>query len=186
MGGQKIRFEIFKRDKFICQYCGRTPPDVKLEVDHIMPLSQGGSDESANLLTSCWDCNRGKAGDPLGFIKIRKDLVEEMESLQEKEMQLREYQKLCEEIREREDCDLDLIDEKIRMATKEKYSLNDQGGRSFRYFLKIFPVGRIIDALDIAIGKIGTENPEKTARYAFGILHNWRRQRGRNGPQEND
>jgi hypothetical protein len=184
--GVKIRFEIFKRDKFVCQYCGRTPPEVKLELDHIVPVSQGGSEEWTNLITSCWDCNRGKGGEPLGFTKLRGDFTQEREALEEKELQLREYQKLCEEIREREDSNLDLINEKILAATQGKCSLNDQGGRSFRWFLKIFPVGRIIEALDISIGRIGLDNPEKTLRYTFGILHNWRRQREKNGSQEND
>lgn len=57
---QKIRFEVFKRDNFTCQYCGRSPPEVKLEPDHIKPLVDGGTDELSNLVTSCFDCNRGK------------------------------------------------------------------------------------------------------------------------------
>ena len=35
---KKIRFEVFKRDKFTCQYCGKTAPNVVLEVDHIEPV----------------------------------------------------------------------------------------------------------------------------------------------------
>ena len=57
---QKLRFEVFKRDKHTCQYCGRSPPAVILEVDHIIPISSGGTDELSNLITSCFDCNRGK------------------------------------------------------------------------------------------------------------------------------
>lgn len=30
---RSIRFEVFKRDMFTCQYCGRKAPDVILEVD---------------------------------------------------------------------------------------------------------------------------------------------------------
>ena len=37
-------------------------PDVVLEVDHIIPISQGGENEILNLVTSCFDCNRGKGG----------------------------------------------------------------------------------------------------------------------------
>ena len=58
--GDKLRFEIFKRDSFTCQYCGNQPPNVVLWVDHIQPVSKGGSDESINLVTSCKECNRGK------------------------------------------------------------------------------------------------------------------------------
>lgn len=37
-----IRFEVFKRDNFTCQYCGAKAPDVILEVDHINPVKLGG------------------------------------------------------------------------------------------------------------------------------------------------
>ena len=40
---KKIRFEVFKRDSFTCQYCGRMAPDVILEVDHILPVAEGGT-----------------------------------------------------------------------------------------------------------------------------------------------
>lgn len=55
------RFQVLSRDKNICQYCGRQPPEVELEVDHIQPVSKGGIDEVSNLITSCRDCNRGKS-----------------------------------------------------------------------------------------------------------------------------
>lgn len=56
----KMRFDVFKRDAFKCQYCGRTPPAVVLEVDHIIPIKSSGKNDQDNLLTSCFDCNRGK------------------------------------------------------------------------------------------------------------------------------
>lgn len=54
------RFLILRRDGFTCQYCGKKPPEVSLEVDHIVPRSKGGSDDDGNLITACFDCNRGK------------------------------------------------------------------------------------------------------------------------------
>jgi hypothetical protein len=57
-----VRFEVFKRDKFTCRYCGKRPPDVMLEVDHIQPVCDGGSDDPNNLTTACFACNRGKGG----------------------------------------------------------------------------------------------------------------------------
>lgn len=60
--GRALRFRVFARDGFVCQYCGQQPPDVVLEPDHIHPTSRGGKDEFDNLLTSCFDCNRGKRG----------------------------------------------------------------------------------------------------------------------------
>lgn len=59
------RFEIFKRDGFRCRYCGRTSDEAKLHVDHVDPVALGGSDDDANLVTACSDCNLGKAAIPL-------------------------------------------------------------------------------------------------------------------------
>jgi len=58
---KRIRFEIFKRDNFTCQYCGRKAPNVELQIDHIIPKSKGGKDIPENLITACWDCNIGKS-----------------------------------------------------------------------------------------------------------------------------
>lgn len=55
------RFDVFSRDEFTCKYCGRKAPDVELEVDHLIPVARGGTDEFSNLVTSCYDCNRGKS-----------------------------------------------------------------------------------------------------------------------------
>ena len=56
-----IRFEIFKRDDFSCQYCGRSAQDnIKLHLEHIKPLSKGGTFAFSNLITSCEECNLGK------------------------------------------------------------------------------------------------------------------------------
>jgi len=57
----KMRFQVFARDKFRCQYCGRGIGDgVKLEVDHIIPKSKNGQNGLDNYTTACSDCNEGK------------------------------------------------------------------------------------------------------------------------------
>jgi hypothetical protein len=80
---KRVRFEVFKRDRFTCQYCGKRPPDVVLEVDHIKPRVEGGSDDSANLTTACLACNRGKAGIPLEKVAPALDEMEVMAGIQE-------------------------------------------------------------------------------------------------------
>ncbi|MEN6536306.1 MAG: HNH endonuclease [Bryobacteraceae bacterium] len=57
---KRLRFEIFRRDNYACVYCGRRAPSVTLEVDHRIPRCNGGSDDPENLVSACWDCNRGK------------------------------------------------------------------------------------------------------------------------------
>jgi 5-methylcytosine-specific restriction endonuclease McrA len=58
----KLRFEIFKTDNYKCRLCGASAKDkgVKLEVDHILPIAKGGTDDKSNLWTLCFKCNRGK------------------------------------------------------------------------------------------------------------------------------
>jgi len=80
---KRVRFEVFKRDRFTCQYCGRRPPDVMLEVDHVVPRVEGGGDEIENLTTSCVPCNRGKAGIPLGSVAPALEELELMAAMQE-------------------------------------------------------------------------------------------------------
>lgn len=89
---KKVRFEVFKRDKFTCQYCGKKAPDVVLEVDHVHPKSDGGTDDPLNLVTSCYDCNRGKGPRPLtddSIVAQQRAQREEIEHLQERQDQLR-------------------------------------------------------------------------------------------------
>ncbi|WP_391540633.1 HNH endonuclease [Lonepinella koalarum] len=83
---------FFKRDGFKCQYCGKSAPDVVLHVDHINPVSKGGSDDLMNLITSCSDCNLGKKDilltDNSVIEKQRKQLQELNEKREQLEMML--------------------------------------------------------------------------------------------------
>jgi hypothetical protein len=56
-----LRHEVFLRDGYRCLECGATNNNKMLEADHIIPVSQGGTDELDNLQTLCIDCNRGKS-----------------------------------------------------------------------------------------------------------------------------
>lgn len=58
---KRTRFEVLRRDGHSCQYCGESAPTVKLHVDHVMPVSLGGSDYPDNLVAACSDCNSGKS-----------------------------------------------------------------------------------------------------------------------------
>lgn len=58
---QRLRFRIFMRDGFTCQYCGLKAPATQLHVDHRLPRAKGGTDEETNLVTACITCNSGKS-----------------------------------------------------------------------------------------------------------------------------
>jgi hypothetical protein len=53
---------LFRRDQSLCLYCGEQFPGALLSRDHIKPLSQGGGDSWANVVTACKRCNNHKAG----------------------------------------------------------------------------------------------------------------------------
>jgi HNH endonuclease len=57
----KVRFAILARDKFTCRYCGASGEGVKLQVDRVVAVARGGSDDPENLVTACFDCNSGKS-----------------------------------------------------------------------------------------------------------------------------
>ncbi|MFC1874061.1 HNH endonuclease [Chloroflexota bacterium] len=61
----ELREEVFNRDDFTCQYCGRKLPVSKLSIDHLVPVSGGGLDEIVNYVTSCLPCNQRKTNLPL-------------------------------------------------------------------------------------------------------------------------
>jgi hypothetical protein len=54
----KLRSSVFRRDNFTCTYC--TERGGRLECDHIIPVSRGGTEALENLTTACFACNRSK------------------------------------------------------------------------------------------------------------------------------
>jgi 5-methylcytosine-specific restriction endonuclease McrA len=54
------RFNVFLRDRFICQYCGDGFPAHELTFDHVVPRSRGGRTTWANVVTACSSCNLAK------------------------------------------------------------------------------------------------------------------------------
>jgi hypothetical protein len=59
----RVKYLVMQRDQATCQICGknqRTSPGIVLEVDHIKPLSKGGTSALSNLRVLCKDCNSGK------------------------------------------------------------------------------------------------------------------------------
>lgn len=55
------RRNIFKRDAFTCQYCGKKPGCEELTIDHVNPRSRGGATTWINCVVACIECNSRKA-----------------------------------------------------------------------------------------------------------------------------
>jgi len=54
------RLEVFHRDQYTCQYCGKQTHQLTL--DHIIPRYRGGEHIWENVVSACIPCNRRKAG----------------------------------------------------------------------------------------------------------------------------
>ena len=78
-GWYKLRWVVLSRDNFTCQYCGQAAPNVKLEVDHVILVSEGGTDNLDNLVTACFACNQGK-----GVLKVSVSARKRMVALNHK------------------------------------------------------------------------------------------------------
>ena len=144
-----LRFEVFKRDSFTCQYCGRSAPEVILQVDHIEPVSKGGKNDILNLMTSCRDCNLGKGArkldDNTAIVKIKKQLDEANERREQLEMLMRWKNDLLK-IREQEL--YDVCDYWADMC--DPYYMNENGKQNMRKILFRFSIKEVLEAIDIA------------------------------------
>lgn len=149
---KKIRFEVFKRDKFQCQYCGSSAPDVVLNVDHIDPVANGGTNELVNLITSCFDCNQGKKDRLLSDDTVVKKQRKQLEEIQARRDQL----ELMLEWKQ----SLDQFEaEKTQMiadywaSMMSPFSLTESGLQSLDKLLTKFGAQQVLDAIGIAQAK---------------------------------
>ena len=55
------RRNIYRRDRFACQYCGVQPGSEELTIDHVLPRSRGGTSTWENCVLACLNCNARKA-----------------------------------------------------------------------------------------------------------------------------
>lgn len=85
---KKTRFEVFKRDSFACQYCGRSAPNVILNADHIHPAGKDGANDILNLITSCMDCNAGKSDRLLSDDSVIRKQKAQLDELNKRREQL--------------------------------------------------------------------------------------------------
>jgi len=185
----RVRFEVFKRDRFTCQYCGKHPPDVLLEADHIVPVAAGGSNAIENLTTACRGCNQGKSDSLLeeGPAPSRQTL----DDMRERVAQAKEYAELSVELESG-------VDDQVRRVTQawgrafgaiETTAADGSRRLKFVYLGSGFvleseirmllrrglSVDTIKDAIDICAAKFSSAS-SSARRYFFGIC--WRRIRG--------
>lgn len=173
---KKTRFEVFKRDDFTCQYCGRQAPSVILEIDHIVPLSKGGDlTNRNNLVTSCVDCNRGKRDIPLHVKDRIEARAEEAKDYAERQEQLKEYEKYLKQKERNKQKLLSRLNNYWADLCDKKYVLNETGLKSLWRFTQKLSTQEITEAMDISAKRIKGKSEhdiEGRFKYFCGICHN--------------
>ena len=176
---KKIRFEVFKRDSFTCQYCGAKSPDVLLHIDHIKPVAKGGKNNILNLITACVDCNLGKSARELSDNSVINKQREQLDKLQEKTDQMElmfKWQQGLLDIKEKLLNKIVSYWEKLNPDCK----VNGNGFKVIRKLVKEFNPIDIMEAMNIATETYVKENDKSSIDSALarvgGICVNKKRQ----------
>ena len=150
--GNKLRFEVFKRDSFTCKWCGKSSPDVVLNIDHIEPVSKGGTNDILNLITSCFECNSGKSNRLLGDDTVVVKQKGQLDLLQEKRNQMMlmyEWKKGLSEVdNESRDLVVDYIQSKC-----PSINISIEGLGYLSQLIKKFDFSSILESIDISADK---------------------------------
>jgi hypothetical protein len=177
---KKIRFEIFKRDSFTCQYCGCKAPDVILHADHIKPKSKGGNDDLLNLITSCFDCNMGKKNielnDNIALNKKRKQL----ELLQTRKEQIDMMYNWQEELLKLENEQIEKLSKYWNKLTNNEYLLNENGKKTLKKLISKYDFRDLMECMKISIDQYYDETQkgiEKAFTYIERIIINHKKQK---------
>ena len=161
---KNTRFNVFKRDGFCCQYCGSKPPTVVLEIDHVIPVSRGGGNHIDNLITACFDCNRGKSDSLLSAIP--QSLEERQALIAEKLAQVKAYDRLLKTVRRKEDQSIDAIQD-IFKSEFGGYVFTAKFRESVRLFLTKLPIDTVEKAMVLACNRI--DSHDAAIKYFCGI-----------------
>lgn len=172
---KKLRFEVFKRDSFTCQYCGCKAPDVTLQVDHIEPVAAGGTNDLLNLTTSCIDCNAGKSDRRLSDDSVVVKRRRQIEDVQEREEQLRMLLDWQRSLAVLEDKAADEV-AAYWGELVPPYSLTEHGKGTLRKTLAKFGVEEVMTAMRTAVRTYVTiEEGQPTAE---SVELAWKKVRG--------
>lgn len=168
---KKTRFEVFKRDLFKCQYCGRSSPEVILHVDHIQPVAEGGGNNILNLITSCQDCNAGKGARLIGDNAAIEKQKKALEEMAERRDQLSMMLKWRNEMKNLEDSEIDMVETQIKDCINQDWALTEYGRRNAKGIIRKYGLLEVLTAIDIASNN-SSLRISGLFPYLYGICRN--------------
>lgn len=182
-----MRHAILERDGHTCQYCGATAPDVKLQIDHVVPKTLGGKDDPDNLIAACEACNSGKGA---SATKTRVD----NSALRERLAELKERRELLQAISSEQ---IIISQEKSETLTRigarvmdalqaqpdhHPYAIIDVEPvrieiQSFRSAMVLHDESEIMQAIDITVDRLKSFGLTALVKYSLGVLRSMRKER---------
>lgn len=148
--GKKVRFEVFKRDSFTCQYCGAASPDAVLHVDHIKPVSKGGDNEIVNLITACSGCNLGKGATEIDDDAAIRKQRSQLEELNERREQLEMMLQWREGLRDLTESQVDVVCNEFSSMSGGCRVLNERGKADAKSLIRKYGLQEVLAAMEIA------------------------------------
>ncbi len=165
---KKTRFEVFKRDSFKCQYCGKCAPDVILNIDHISPVSKGGDNEIINLLTSCADCNAGKSDRLLSDDSTMAKQRAQLEELNTRREQLEQMLAWREGMRDIDGMALSAALDAWNEMTSG-WRLNEKGEKDLKKLIVKFGLQSVLDSMEKCDQYLQQDDDGNTIRESVGV-----------------
>lgn len=162
-----VRFSVLERDNFTCQYCGATPQNGALEVDHIIPVADGGCDDPSNLITSCEPCNKGK-----GRKRPKAAPLPDMASL------AREAEERAESIRrwiEANGNEADAVSEAVAELRRRNEGFTIPS-HVIASYIREYGISEVDYAAAVTAGRVSRTDPKAQTAYARAVLRKRRDQ----------
>lgn len=148
---RSVRFEVFKRDRFTCQYCGGKAPDVVLHCDHMKPVAEGGGNDMMNLVTSCQPCNSGKGKRRIDDMTVIERQRRQIEELEERRAQLEMMLQWRDGLAT---LDADKVEAIVaHICAKSDLGPNENGRQHIRRWLAKYTLDAIFSAIDEAFAR---------------------------------
>ena len=145
---KKTRFEVFKRDSFICQYCGQSAPQVVLHVDHIQPVSKDGTNDMLNLITSCDTCNAGKSDNLLSDDSAVRKQKAQLDELNERREQIEMMLEWRTGLQNIDAISLDAVQTALTKMTKGS-TCSPFGKQHIKKLIREFGLSAVLDAVEL-------------------------------------
>ena len=120
-----------------------------MHVDHIEPVSAGGTNDILNLITSCQECNLGKSNIPLSDNSVLEKQRKQLEDLNERREQIEmlfEWKKSLDNL---DDYTLQLLIDYVENIISP-YTINESGKSELLVLSKKYNIPEVFKAIDIS------------------------------------